>query len=143
MRGFVESSSSETLARSLTTIKERQGLVLVADWDGEVAGVLAFQIIPLFHIAGDLGRITALVVSSRLERRGIGRRLVADVRVPDVGFDVRTYPHVTAFGIGDAFIEMMIFHRFRQLSIGEEQIVKLLMDIRKTRAIRSVTEDSA
>jgi GNAT superfamily N-acetyltransferase len=77
MRGFVESSSSETLARSLTTIKERQGLVLVADWDGEVAGVLAFQIIPLFHIAGDLGRITALVVSSRLEQRGIGRRLVA------------------------------------------------------------------
>jgi GNAT superfamily N-acetyltransferase len=45
--------------------------------NGEVAGVLAFQIIPLFHIAGDLGRITALVVSSRFGRRGIGRQLVA------------------------------------------------------------------
>ena len=51
--------------------------VLVADFHGEIAGFLSFHILPLFHVAGGLGRITALAVSSRFKRRGIGRQLVA------------------------------------------------------------------
>jgi GNAT superfamily N-acetyltransferase len=51
--------------------------VLVAECDGEIAGFLAFHVIPLFHVAGGLGRIIALSVSPHFQRRGIGRELVA------------------------------------------------------------------
>lgn len=51
--------------------------VLVADLDTEVVGLVCLQIIPLFHMAEPLGRITTLVISSKFQRYGIGRRLVA------------------------------------------------------------------
>lgn len=51
--------------------------VFVADAAGELAGFLSFHISPLFHVTGGLGRITALAVSTRFQRRGIGKQLVA------------------------------------------------------------------
>jgi len=51
--------------------------VFVADFHGEIAGFLSFHILPLFHVEGGLGRITALAVSSRFQRRGIGKELVS------------------------------------------------------------------
>ena len=54
------------------------GNVLVADLDTEVVGLVCLQIIPLFHLAEPLGRITALVITSKLKRRGIGGRLMAE-----------------------------------------------------------------
>jgi GNAT superfamily N-acetyltransferase len=51
-------------------------VVFIADCAGEIVGFLSFHVIPLFHVEGNLGRITALVVSSRFRRRGIGQKLV-------------------------------------------------------------------
>ncbi len=52
-------------------------LVLVAELDSSIVGVLAFHITPLFHVVGNLGRIVALVVTSKTRRQGVGARLVA------------------------------------------------------------------
>ena len=51
--------------------------VLIAELDAEVVGLACLQIIPLFHLPKPLGRITTLVISSKLKRCGIGRRLIA------------------------------------------------------------------
>jgi GNAT superfamily N-acetyltransferase len=47
-----------------------------ADRREALAGLLSFHAIPMLHTAGNLGRITALVVHPRLRGRGLGRRLV-------------------------------------------------------------------
>ena len=52
--------------------------VLVADDDGAVLALLCFSIIPLLHVSGGLGRISALVVDSQFKGLGVGRRLVAE-----------------------------------------------------------------
>jgi ribosomal protein S18 acetylase RimI-like enzyme len=52
--------------------------IFVADYDGKVVGLLSFSILPLLHLEGGLGRITALVVASQFKGRGIGKRLVAE-----------------------------------------------------------------
>lgn len=49
---------------------------LVADDSGEVVGFASFHIIPLFHTSSNLGRITALCISSKRQREGIGRALL-------------------------------------------------------------------
>lgn len=51
--------------------------VWVAECGGEIAGFLSFHVIPLFHAAGGLGRITALSVDPRFQRQGVGGKLVA------------------------------------------------------------------
>jgi ribosomal protein S18 acetylase RimI-like enzyme len=53
------------------------GKVFVAECAGEIAGFLSFHIIPLFHSAAGLGRITTMAVSARFRRRSIGRLLVS------------------------------------------------------------------
>jgi GNAT superfamily N-acetyltransferase len=53
-----------------------EDVVFIADCAGEIGGFLSFHVIPLFHVEGNLGRITALVVSSRFRRCGIGQKLV-------------------------------------------------------------------
>ncbi len=50
--------------------------VLVAVRDAVVTGFLSFHAIPLFHAEGFLGRITAMAVDPRHQRRGIGTALV-------------------------------------------------------------------
>ena len=50
--------------------------VLVAEAASAVVGVISFHVMPLFHVAGNLGRITSLVVSSQWQRHGVGRKLV-------------------------------------------------------------------
>jgi GNAT superfamily N-acetyltransferase len=52
--------------------------ILVADDDGAILGLLCFSIIPLLHVSGGLGRISALVVDSQYKGKGVGRRLVAE-----------------------------------------------------------------
>jgi GNAT superfamily N-acetyltransferase len=52
-------------------------MVFIADYAGEIGGFLSFHVLPLLHVEGNLGRITALAVSSRFRRCGIGRKLVA------------------------------------------------------------------
>ena len=50
---------------------------LVAELDGEVAGVLTLAMVPVLHEPGDWCRITVLVVAERARRRGLARELVA------------------------------------------------------------------
>jgi GNAT superfamily N-acetyltransferase len=50
--------------------------ILVAAVGGEVVGVISLHALPLFHMAGALGRITALVVDQRHRSAGIGGALV-------------------------------------------------------------------
>ena len=50
--------------------------VLVAESDGELAGVLALHACPYLERAGRFARIGALVVDQSRRRDGIGRRLV-------------------------------------------------------------------
>jgi len=49
--------------------------VFVAEVGGEVAGVLSFHVMTLFHAPGNLGRITALIVVEQKRRAGVGRAL--------------------------------------------------------------------
>jgi GNAT superfamily N-acetyltransferase len=53
-------------------------MIIVADDVGAVIGLLCFSIIPLLHLSGGLGRISALVVASQFKGQGVGRRLVAE-----------------------------------------------------------------
>ena len=53
-------------------------LVLVAEQDGVVVGLLAFRAFLYFHEPGKQGRIIALVVSESVRSSGIGRALVAE-----------------------------------------------------------------
>ncbi len=50
--------------------------VFVAEADSSIVGVISFHVIPLFHVVGNLGRISSLVVSSQWQRRGVGGKLV-------------------------------------------------------------------
>jgi GNAT superfamily N-acetyltransferase len=52
--------------------------ILVADQEGLVVGLLCFSILPLLHVSGGLGRISALVVGSQFKGHGIGKSLVAE-----------------------------------------------------------------
>ena len=72
-------ATEEFVRDRLNVIARRQdGELLVAELDAEVVGLVCLQVIPLFHLPEPLGRITALVISSKLKRHGIGRRLVAE-----------------------------------------------------------------
>jgi GNAT superfamily N-acetyltransferase len=51
---------------------------LVAELDGEVAGVLTLAMVPVLHEPGDWCRITMLVVAERARRHGLARALVAE-----------------------------------------------------------------
>jgi GNAT superfamily N-acetyltransferase len=51
---------------------------LVAELDGEIAGVLTLSVVPVLHEPGDWCRITMLVVAARARRRGLARALVAE-----------------------------------------------------------------
>jgi GNAT superfamily N-acetyltransferase len=53
--------------------------VFVAVCSDEIIGLASFQLIPLFHADGFLGRITSFVVSDSHRRRGVGRLLVSAI----------------------------------------------------------------
>ena len=50
--------------------------IFVAEAASSVVGVLSFHVMPLFHVVGNLGRISSLVISSQWQRRGVGSKLV-------------------------------------------------------------------
>jgi GNAT superfamily N-acetyltransferase len=52
-------------------------IVLIADCGGQIGGFLSFHMLPMLHVDGNPGRITALAVSSRFRRCGIRRKLIA------------------------------------------------------------------
>ena len=68
---FIRDQLAQLASRPGTT-------VFIADDNGTVIGLLCFSIIPLLHVSGGLGRISALAVDSQFKGQGVGRRLVAE-----------------------------------------------------------------
>jgi len=71
-------ASAQSVKNRLINLSSNNGdVVFVADYGGEITGFLSLHVIPLLHIDGRWGRITALSVGSRFRRHGVGRRLVS------------------------------------------------------------------
>jgi ribosomal protein S18 acetylase RimI-like enzyme len=45
--------------------------VFVADDNGAIIGLLCLSIVPLLHVSGGLGRISALVIDSQFQGKGV------------------------------------------------------------------------
>ena len=71
-------SPSETAAR-IDCYQKISSSVLVADNMDKTVGFLSFHFTPLFHTSGNLGRITAMCVSKKCQRIGIGRALLEEL----------------------------------------------------------------
>lgn len=66
------------VAQRLTSLKDDStSAVLVAEMDGIVFGVISLHAFDLFHQAGRIGRVTALVVDATSQRKSIGTSLLA------------------------------------------------------------------
>lgn len=50
--------------------------VYVAENEGQIIAVISVHVLPLFHAAGNMGRITSLVVNASQQRSGVGRKLI-------------------------------------------------------------------
>lgn len=71
-------AGAELIARKLGVLSTHAGdSVLLAEVDGEVAGVISLHVLELFHAEGRIGRITSLVVDAEHRGRGVGEALVA------------------------------------------------------------------
>jgi GNAT superfamily N-acetyltransferase len=71
-----EQDPREAAAKLAEWANEPHSRVLVAEEEGEVAGVLALHICPYFERPGRFGRIVALAVDRSRRRSGLGRKLV-------------------------------------------------------------------
>jgi len=68
-----ETSTRSRIARLAATASDA---VFVACIDGEVLGVASVHLLPMFHTGGHIARLTALVVSQKVRRSGIGAALL-------------------------------------------------------------------
>jgi N-acetylglutamate synthase-like GNAT family acetyltransferase len=68
--------SSFAKDKILKLVKSKNNFVLVAEVNSEVIGVTHLHIAELFHEAGKLGRIMALVVNKKYRQAGVGHRLM-------------------------------------------------------------------
>ena len=66
------------VAEKLSTLGGPSDTVLVVeDPTTGIVGVVSVHLVPLFHAAGNLARLTALAVVPRHQGKGVGRALVA------------------------------------------------------------------
>ena len=71
------SSTAEEMADRLVRVQSSPSdLVLVADRQGDVVGLLSVHVIPVLHANGTTGRVTAFVVSDSHRGTGIGTGLM-------------------------------------------------------------------
>ncbi len=72
-------TTTTLVAEKLSTLMgSSSDTVLVADYPTNgIVGVASVHLLPLFHAAGNLARLTALAVAAGHQRKGIGRALVA------------------------------------------------------------------
>ena len=75
--GYPGNDAAATAARIRAWAGDPASAALVADVDGDLAGLVAVHICPFFERAGSWGRIVALVVADRARGRGIGGMLTA------------------------------------------------------------------
>ncbi|WP_232494607.1 GNAT family N-acetyltransferase [Novosphingobium kaempferiae] len=66
--------TAQDVSEGMATARKAGGGVLLADQNGTI-GCIAWVLLPTIH-RGTIGRITALVVTSKKRRKGIGRKLV-------------------------------------------------------------------
>jgi hypothetical protein len=69
-------SSHETRTRQEQLSHSSKDFVRVAEIDKQVVGLAALHIMPLLHLDRPMGRITALVVGSKWQCRGVGKVIV-------------------------------------------------------------------
>ena len=70
-------STSEEMAERLVRVQSAPSdLVLVADRQGDIVGLLSIHLIPMLHANGTTGRVTAFVVSDDHRGKGIGSGLM-------------------------------------------------------------------
>ena len=67
---------THTLAARLNTLLDAAEVVLVAARDGVLLGLVTVTITPMLHRPTPVGRFTALFVTERARRQGVGRALV-------------------------------------------------------------------
>ncbi len=66
----------DTVARRLARLSDLGESVLVASKGAEVLGFVSVHVTPVLHRPTPVGRLTALVVTNRARKQGIGRALV-------------------------------------------------------------------
>ncbi len=70
-------SKKDIIIENLSEYKRLDGYeVLVAENGGKVLGCISLHVMKLFHISGNAGRITSLVVSSENRGEGVAKALV-------------------------------------------------------------------
>jgi len=67
---------ADTIASRLNILLGAAEVVLVAARDGVLLGLVTVHITPMLHRPTPVGRFTALVVTERARRQGVGRALV-------------------------------------------------------------------
>ena len=71
-------SGTLVAAKLSVTADSSVDTALVAEYaSAGIAGVVSVHVLPLFHAAGNLARLTALAVRPDHHRKGVGRALVA------------------------------------------------------------------
>jgi len=69
--------TTKDLTAKLTDLHRRpHDRILIARSGGRAVGLGALHVIPVIHVPGNLGRITALVVSEVARGQGVGRLIV-------------------------------------------------------------------
>lgn len=72
-------ASPELIKRKLLVLENSANdLVLVADDDGSVVGIVSLHAQEMFHQEGRLGRITSLVIDEHCRGEGVGALLVSE-----------------------------------------------------------------
>jgi GNAT superfamily N-acetyltransferase len=74
--GYAQDGTATTATRIQTWGDDPAGAAYVAEADGDLLGLVAVHICPLFERTSSQGRIVALVVSDQARGRGIGGQLV-------------------------------------------------------------------
>ena len=70
-------SSNEIIEENLSAYGSTDGYeVLVAEHEGKILGCISLHVIKLFHLEGNIGRITSLVVSPNNRGKGVGKALI-------------------------------------------------------------------
>lgn len=74
-------SNLSATKKQIQAYSNKSSLAILPELNGEEAGFISFHLVPLFHMDGFLGRITALVVDKNFRRKGIALKLVRYIEV--------------------------------------------------------------